>query len=119
MNYLLAIFMMYAGIATAFAPLDETVDSFGWIYGSRPALVLFGIIFFVSGASLFVGKILKHASLIGHSLMAIYLCFLFGAFLQGAAHSWVDGLPNFIASGIVAVLYLRWKYKYHPVPIKE
>lgn len=119
LNYLLALFMMYAGIATAFAPLDASRDTFGWIYSSRLALVGFGTVFFFSGLSLFIGKVFKHVSLIGYSLMAIYLCFVFAAVLNAVAGTWSDGLSNLVSSGIVGLLYLRWKYKYHPAKPKE
>jgi predicted Na+-dependent transporter len=111
-NYLLALFMMYAGVITAIAPLDTSQDRFGWIYGSRFMLVLFGLIFFGSGASLFVSKLVQYEPIIGHSLMAIYLCFVFAALLNMASGSWIDGLPNLVASGIVGLLYLRWKYRF-------
>jgi hypothetical protein len=111
-NYLLALFMMYAGVTTAFAPVDTQVaEHFGWLYNTRASLLVFGIWFFCSGLSLFLGKIFKQDSVVGHSLMSIYCCYVFAAILNWIALGWALGWPNLVGAGIVGALYLRWKYQ--------
>ena len=57
-KYIIALFMMYAGVMTMLTPpLDKS--HLGIVYETRATLVLFGIIFFLSGLTLFVGKIMK------------------------------------------------------------
>lgn len=113
-KYLLAIFMMLAGIATAISPVAPAGGELGWLYASRHALVLYGITFFGAGFALLWGKIRKSRKWTGRGLLFIYLSFLYAAFLN--VLSWGLGTPsawsgNVIAAGIVGVLYLRWRFQ--------
>jgi len=120
LNYFFAVFMMYAGIVTMFLPLDYEGGRFGWLYNTRLSLVLFGIIFFLSGFVLFYGKVRKKDRLIGLGLQAIYLCYLFAALLNWVALGWYAAWQNFIGAAIVGALYLRWKYKaFYVVPRRK
>lgn len=120
-QFILAAFMMYAGIATAlFVPTGNHHDKFGWIYDSRISLVILGVIFFCSGATLFVGKFFKKKHIVGYGLMAIYLCFLFAGLLDWVALGFGAALTNLVASCIVGFLYLRWKHNFlYDPPLKD
>jgi uncharacterized integral membrane protein len=119
-KYLLAIFMMYAGVATMFAhPLDDG-SRVGWLYQSRVTLLGLGFIFFASGALLFYGKIRRMRRTIGHGLMAVYLCFLFATIVTWYGYGFKDAIPNGIGTLITGILYLRWKYHiYYYVPVDK
>lgn len=113
-KYLLAIFMMVAGVTTAIGPIAPAGGDLGWLYATRHALVLFGSVFFLSGASLLYGKIRRSRKWVGRGLMYIYLCFVFAACLNAMA--WGLGVPtawagNLLMSVVVGLLYLRWKFK--------
>ncbi len=110
-KYIVAVFMMYAGVATAWMVTEHEHDPrLGFIYNHHWSLVLLGVIFFLAGAVLFWGKVRKKRRTIGHGLMATYLCFLFGAIIVWYADGVVAAVPNSIAALITAGLYLRWKY---------
>lgn len=111
-KYLLAIFMIVAGIATAIQPLYPT-PYLGFIFAHRLTLVAFGMIFSCSGFTLLIGKLRKRRKIVGAGLLAIYLCFFFSTFLNGAAFGWVMDawLANAIATLITGALYLRWRMK--------
>lgn len=125
-KYLIALFFMYEGFATATSPLEPYDGRMGWVYSTRPSLVAFGVWFFLSGLVLFVAKIRRNErsdKWVGRALMSMYLAFLFGSILNGYASRWdtTQWLPNLIASGVLAALYLRWKYHilYVDVPIRR
>lgn len=110
-KYLVAVFMMFAGVLTATGPLHPRGDgSLGFIYASRIALAAFGIWFFVSGAVLFYGKIRKRRLATGWGLLLIFNCFFFSGILNTSAAGFFD-YGNFIAAGIMGALYLRWRFK--------
>ena len=115
-KYIVAVFMMYSGVAIML--VDTTEPAPGFIYNSRSALVVIGIIFFLSGLTLFVGKLTKQRRTIGHGLFMVYLCFLFTTLLSWIAFGFTAALGNIIATLITGGLYLRWKYHiyyYDPV----
>lgn len=117
LKYILAVFMMYAGIMTTMLP-PEPSSRLGFIYESRVSLVVFGIIFFLSGLTLLVGKIKKWRRVEGWGLMANYLCFFFAFILNWVGLGWGAAWGNLIVAVVVAGLYLRWKYHifyYEPV----
>lgn len=122
LKYLLALMMMYAGITTAFFITPVPYPGvLGFLYSSKTFLIIAGSFFFISGATLFVAKILKSRKWIGRGLFLIYLCFLFGAGLNIATmgtYDWEAWGPNFLASLITAILYLRWKYQILYAPTK-
>lgn len=112
-KYILAIFMMYAGVTTALSPTQSVPGSFGFVYSSRISLVIFGIIFFISGSILLYGKIRRSRRWTGKGLLLIYLCFLFATLVNGIS---LGGNPsvwvyNFFGTIITASLWLRWKFK--------
>lgn len=112
-KYALAVFMMYAGVATCIAPLTPASGSLGFLYSTRISLVIFGIIFFISGFMLFYGKVTKSRYWTGKGLLAIYLCFVFATVLNFIATTGTAGfwMPNAIAAIITGALWLRWKFK--------
>lgn len=117
-KYVLAAFMMYAGIATMFLP-PQTGSNLGFIYENRWVIASFGVLFFISGLTLFIGKIMKRRRVIGHGLFMVYVCFLFSFILNWVGLSFYAASGNLIGSFIVGALYLRWKYYiyyYQPCP---
>jgi len=114
-KYLLAIFMMVAGVMTAFAPIDpSSAEALGWLYNSRHALVFYGASFFASGFALLWGKIRKSRKWTGRGLLLIYLSFLYAAMLNGVAWGFMNleaWLPNVIMACLVGALYLRWRFQ--------
>lgn len=107
-KYLLAGLMILAGIMTAFGPLTPMDGALGFLYSTRASLVMFGIVFFLCGATLLYGKIKRNKKLVGIGLMSIYMCFLFAGLLNAIAGApWI---PNLAFSIVVGALYLRWKY---------
>jgi hypothetical protein len=109
-KFIIAIFMMVAGVMTCFGPLTPMDGALGWVYQSRIALVSFGVVFFLSGLTLFYGKARRSRRWTGHGLMAVFCCFWFAAILETIADNSVS-YGNFIAALILAALYLRWKFK--------
>lgn len=108
-KYFIALFMMYAGIATMFvAPTPGT--KLGIIYENKVSLVILGIIIFLSSAALFFGKLFKHHVLQGWGLFAVYNCYLFAGLLNWYAVGWAAAWSNLLGALIVGALYLRWKY---------
>lgn len=102
--YLVAIFMMVAGIETIFGPL-EPGGSLGFIYETRLWITIFGLIFFFCGGSLLVGLIAHSNGLVQWGTYAIFCCFIFAGVLNSVAFATFDP-GNFIAAAIVAALYL-------------
>lgn len=84
----------------------------GFIYGYRPTLIIFGIIIILSALTLLYGKIRRSKRWTGRGLMAVYLCYVFGAVLNFAAFgdpfTWVG---NAIVALITGALWLRWKFQ--------
>jgi cytochrome c biogenesis protein CcdA len=112
-KYVVAGYMMLAGIATVFAPADQTVSGIAQVvYSTHIGLIVAGIIIFISGTVLLVGKIKRNKTLTGRGLLYCYLCFLFAAILNAAAYgdptTWIG---NLVMAIILGVLYLRWKFK--------
>lgn len=113
-KYIVAGYMMLAGALTTFSPPDSTVQgSMHVIYGVQFSISLIGIIIFLSGLGLMIGKIKKSRRLTGRGLFATYLCFFFATFLNALAYNgdpttWVS---NAIMAIIMALLWLRWKFK--------
>lgn len=112
LKYVLATFMMYAGATTAFGPIDPYDGRLDWMLNSRISLMIFGTLFFISGLTLFLGKVLKKYDWTGRGLMMVYLSFLFAALVNTFAIGWNEGSYNFIAAMIVGALYLRWKHHF-------
>lgn len=119
-KYVLSLFMMYAGIATMFLPIDNTSD-LGFIYESRLALVAFGMFFFGSGLMLFIGKVTKMRKVAGHGLFSIYICFMFAFILNWVVLGFSAAWPNLAGAVVVGGLYLRWKYHiyYYEPPLDK
>lgn len=116
-KYLIALFMMYAGVVTVMAPPTPGTQ-LPLVYESRPVLIVMGIIIFLSGALLFFSKVFKKRKTQGWGLFAIYNCFLFAGFLNWYAVGWEGAWSNLLGAAIVGALYLRWKYHiyyYEPV----
>ena len=66
-KYFLALFMMYAGVTTAFGPVAES-SNLGIVYETKPTLVAFGTWFFISGLGLLLSKLFSWKPIQGHSL---------------------------------------------------
>ena len=109
-KYIVAIFMMVAGVLTPLQESEAVDGPLGVLYSSRLSLSIFGLIFFLSGATLFYGKVTKSKKWTGAGLFVIFACFLFSAILDTAArHS--PSIGNFVCAVIMALLYLRWRFK--------
>jgi hypothetical protein len=109
-KYLVAVYMMVAGLLTPWFAGVEGVKHLTWIYQSEWSLVTIGIIIFLCGLWLFLGKVRKSRVQTGQGLMAVFCCFLFAGVLNSVALVMFDP-GNFIAAGIMALLYLRWRFK--------
>lgn len=109
-KYIVAIFMMVAGVLTPLQDLEHVDSPLGFIYESRAALSIFGVIFFLSGAVLFYGKMMKRKKWTGVGLFSIFACFLFSGILDTVARG-TPSIGNFVCSIIMAALYLRWRFK--------
>lgn len=108
-KYLFAAYMMIAGVLTCF--MSPTPSKLGFFYSTRATLVVIGVIIFLSGLTLMVGKIKKNRELTGHGLFAVYLCYLFAFFLNWYALGWWAAWSNGICAVILGALYIRWKYQ--------
>lgn len=108
-KYIIALFMMYAGIVTLFIQ-PEMSTKLNSVYGNKVALIILGITIFLSGATLFFAKLLKYHRTTGYGLFAVYNCFLFAGLLNWYALGWQSAWANLLAAGITGALYLRWKY---------
>lgn len=113
LKYLLSGYMMLAGILTAFGPVTEHPQRLGWLYSTRPSLVVIGLIIFVCAFTLFLGKIRKSRKWTGIGLFAVTACLMFAAILNAVAFGgdplyWVG---NTIAATVTALLWLRWKFQ--------
>lgn len=110
-KYLLAVFMILAGIATAISDLMPLGDgTLGYIYTHRWALVSLGTIFTASGLALLYGKITRSRHWIGYGLLSIFACFLF-AFILNTGSSQGFDWGNAMAAVVVGALFLRWRFK--------
>jgi hypothetical protein len=109
LTYIIAGFMLLAGVLTPFAKLQPMDGALGYIYNTRISLVCFGIVFFASGAALLYGKIRKNKTWTGNGLLAVFACFTFSAVLETVARN-TPSIGNIIAAIILAILYLRWRF---------
>lgn len=110
-KYLVAGYMMLAGLLTPFMGIDGT--SLGILYENLISLTIIGLIIFASGAMLMWGKVRKSKVWTGRGLMWVYMCFLFAAAINyvafsGAPETWVS---NLVMGIIMGALWLRWKFK--------
>ena len=115
-KYLLAVFMILAGIITATAPLAASSGPLGFLFASRLCLIGLGCILAGSGITLLYAKLTRSRRWTGRGLMYVYLCFVFAALLNilssGTLTFDIWG-PNIVMSLIVGALYLRWRLKTH------
>lgn len=105
---MLGALMMCAGVLIMFSetePLDPR-----YVYDSRFALTTIGIIFFMSGLTLFVGKLAKMHRAVGHGLFMTYCCFLFATLLSWVSFGFAEASGSLIGMLIAGALHLRWKY---------
>lgn len=107
-KYLIAIYMMFAGLVTPF--MSVAIDHLGWLYSSPVSLTIAGTIIFCSGLWLFLGKVRRNRKQVGQGLMMCFCCFIFSGVLNSLAFVMFDP-GNFIAAGVIAILYLRWRFK--------
>lgn len=102
--YLVAIFMVVAGIETALGPLEPAGD-LGFLFETRFWITIFGAVFSLSGFTLLIGLIRRKDGLVQWGTYAIFCCLLFAGVLNSVAFNTVDP-GNFIAAGVLAALYL-------------
>lgn len=108
-KFLMAISMMVSGVQTMLVkPLAHS--HLGLVYETKATLVAFGILFFVSGALLFIGKAFKRHKMHGWGLYLIALDYTFGFILNWIGLGWSDAWVNGVFALIMSALYLRWKY---------
>jgi hypothetical protein len=109
---LLSLAMMLGGFTTALSPVEPLNGALGFIFSSRITLVVFGVMFFVSGVAVLYGSIRKRKALVGRGLMFIYLITLFTFLLELVAFpgisNWID---NFVISLVAAACWLWWKFR--------
>lgn len=110
LKYVIAFFMIVAGVLTPLQDLTPVDGALGFIYSSRLALSLFGMAFFLSGATLLYGKLYRSKKFTGLGLLFVFVCFFFSAILETTARH-TPSIGNFVCSLIVAALYLRWRMK--------
>ena len=114
LKYLLALFMMFAGVMVAIAPVEPSGAPLGWLYESRVALVIYGVTFFSAGFALFWGKIRRSRKWVGRGLLWIYMSFVYAAILNMMAWGVGDFAAwggNAIVAVVVGMLYLRWRFQ--------
>lgn len=109
-KYFVAFFMMLVGVLTPLQTPVHIDSQLGFLYESKWSLGLFGLAFFISGATLFYGKVMRSKRWTGRGLFYIFACFLFAAILDTFAQHTLS-VGNFFASAIMASLYLRWRFK--------
>jgi hypothetical protein len=109
-KYLVAIYMMVAGLATPWIASGVETANHGWLYSSPVSLTIIGTIIFLCGLTLFIGKVRRSKSLIGNGLMACFCCFVFAGVLNSMAFGAFDP-GNFVVAAVMGVLYLRWRFK--------
>lgn len=90
------------------APHPE--ERLGFVTEHKWTLVAMGIGYFISGFTLFVGKVMKWNRVIGHGLMGIYLFALFSTALRWYATGIDTAWMHLVFTLTVGGLYLRWKY---------
>lgn len=113
-KYLMAVVLMINGAMTAaFAEVDPDTTALGFIYQSHVVLSIFGVFIFLCGLWLFIGKIRKNRKQTGQGLMAVFCCYWFATVLQYVAYAGeLDAwLVNGIMALVMALLYLRWRFK--------
>ncbi|HEY5445869.1 MAG TPA: hypothetical protein VIJ87_15650, partial [Pyrinomonadaceae bacterium] len=86
-KYLIAVYLMLAGVVTVFSHGDPSVSALHSLYTSHLSLAIIGLIIFASGATLFWGKIRRNRKLVGRGLFSVYLCYLFAAILNFIAYA--------------------------------
>lgn len=109
-KYIAALFMMLAGVLTPLYTAPHVNGSLGFLYSSRLSLSLFGLVFFLSGSMLLYGKMMKSKRWTGNGLFAVFTCFLFSGLIEVTARH-TPSIGNFASALIMAVLYLRWRFK--------
>lgn len=110
-KYLLGGLTILAGFTTATGPITPLDGALGWLYSSRPPLVLLGIVAALSGGYLILAKLKKSRRHTGRALMTCYLLYTFATLLQMLAAGVTAGIPNLIGAVIFGLLYLRWRFK--------
>jgi len=113
-QYLLALFMSIAGVATMLSPVKPLgTGALGFLYSSRFWLVCFGLVFLGAGLWLLAGKLFKKRHWVSRALMTIFMCFIFAVLLNGIAISWsVDvWLGNTVGAAVTGLTWLWWKFK--------
>lgn len=121
LNYILGFFMVFVGVATAISPLVEPTAALGFFLSHRLVWVGVGAIFVACGGMLLYGKFAKKRIWVQRGLMAIYLCFVFSAIVNGYGEHWQMSawIGNAVASVIVGGLYLRFRTRTAYIDPKE
>jgi hypothetical protein len=107
-KYIIALYFMLAGVLTPMMGMET--ENLGYLYSDPVPLAVFGLVIFLSGLLLFLGKLLKHRKMTGQGLLATFCCFVFFGVLNSMAYGAIDP-GNFIGAAIMAWLYLRWRFK--------
>jgi hypothetical protein len=110
-KYLLGGITILAGFMTATNPITPLDGALGWLYSSRPSLVLLGSFAIVFGSYLIWAKIKKYKKHTGRALMLLYMLYTFAALLQMIATGFLAGIPNLVVAVIFGLLFLRWRFK--------
>jgi len=109
----LVVFMVIAGISLAFTAATAPTGALAFIVAHRWILYLVSAAFAGAGLYLGAGMVKQKRNWVSRALMMIFCCFLFGSILQGQAFSWALSywLPNAIATLVVGLIWLRWRFR--------
>lgn len=82
------------------------------IFGADLALVIYGVLFLALGLTLIASKVLRKKRLHTHTLFATYLTSVFIFFIEWIIVGWGAALiDTAVVSLLIAVAYLRWKFR--------
>ena len=107
-KYLLGIYFMIAGALTPFAGMET--ENYSFLFTNVWILTAFGIVIFLSGLTLVIGKWRRSREITGSGLMAVFCCFIFFGVLNSLGLGAFDP-GNFIGAAVAGLLYLRWRFK--------
>jgi len=105
--------MIIAGVSLAFSAAAAPHGALAFIVAHRWVLWIVSAAFAGSGIWLGAGMLQQKKSWVSRALMMIFCCFLFASLLQGQAFGWglEYWLPNAIATGVVGLVWLRWRFR--------
>lgn len=111
-KYPLAIYAVVSGLATSFRVPVPLEGLFGLLYGSRPVLIISGIIITISGLILMYGRFKRRRKIVGLGLMLIYISFLYTGTLNLLTDQiFIYYVTDFMAAALAAGLWIYWRFR--------